>query len=733
MNPTNLFEIRRYDFKSNIMESFCNIYYAKDNWPVVYILSNGQIKEAYVGETADVYARMTTHLRNGGKNKLSTVHLITSGKFNKSATLDIESNLIKYISGDGQYQLLNGNIGLSNHNYFQKREVYWELFKSVWDRLRAEGISKHSIDYINNSDLFKYSPYKSLTKEQRNGLLAIMKNLLSDSIRNTIVEGGAGTGKTILAVFLFKLLNSNNEDFNFKEFGNDEAEFVRIVHLLKEKYPKPKMALVIPMASFRETIKKIFRNVKGLTANMVIGPAEIAKEKFDIILVDESHRLRRRANLGTYFRAFDEASAKLNLNKLCTTELDWVLTQSTKSVLFYDENQSIKPSDVKKEDFDKLKANVSTSIQYLKSQLRVKGGNDYVEYVNKLLSGSFQVDDRRFSSKEYDFLLFDSFEGFINEIKLRDKEVGLCRFIAGYSWEWISQKDDSLFDIKIGEVELKWNSVSKDWINSKNAINEVGCIHTTQGYDLNYAGVIFGKEISYDKGKNEIVILKENYYDRNGKASISDPTELKSFIINIYSTILQRGMSGTYVYACDPSLRDYLARYISLAERKIATPIIVAAADIDPSQSYVPFYDLRVAAGAFSENQLVENVQYIKLPSHIRASDDLFACKVIGESMNRIIPSGAICLFKKYQGGSRNGKVVLVQHTSIQDNDFGSGYTVKEYQSIKAFQFEQWRHESIILRPLSDDLSFRDIQILADELDELKVIGVFECVLYKQS
>ena len=145
MNFVNDFEVLQFDFNSKLFDNFHSLHYAKELWPIVYILSDGVIKEAYVGETTDTYNRMSTHLKNNAKNKLTSVHLITSQKFNKSATLDIESNLIKYISGDGQYKLTNANLGLANHNYYQKKEVYWDIFKSIWNRLRSEGISKHSI------------------------------------------------------------------------------------------------------------------------------------------------------------------------------------------------------------------------------------------------------------------------------------------------------------------------------------------------------------------------------------------------------------------------------------------------------------------------------------------------------------------------------------------------------------------------------------------------------------
>ena len=607
MSQNPVFSIKKFDFDSSLISEFNNIHYVKDLWPVVYILSDGNVNEAYVGETTDAYARMSSHLKNNIKNKLSAVHLISSERFNKSATLDIESNLIKYISGDGQYKLINGNIGLANHNYYQKKEVYWDIFKSIWDNLRSVGIAKHPIDYIDNSDLFKYSPYKTLTSEQKSGLLVIMKNLLDNRYKNIIIEGGAGTGKTILAIFLFKLLNTTNEDFNFEEFGNDEFEFMEIVFELKIKYPNPKMALVVPMSSFRTTLKKVFKNIKGLNANMVIGPAEIVKDTFDIVIVDESHRLRRRVNLGAYFRAFDVVCEKLNLDKHTCNELDWIMKQSESAVYFYDENQSIKPSDVKKEDFDKLKVNALTKIEHLKSQFRSKGGNDYVNYIDNLLKCKLDNSDTIFSSKEYEFILFDSIEDIVNEIKSRDIENGLSRLVAGYSWPWMTNKKDAKqdYDIEIENTRLKWNSTNIDWVNSEKSRDEVGCIHTTQGYDLNYTGIIFGNEITYDKENNQIKILKENYYDVNGKQSIVDPGELKDFILNIYKTIMLRGIKGTYVYVCDKNLRDYFSQFIPKFKTEKQT-LILEDNEVIPYVNSIPLYDLKVAAGNFSKLQTVD-------------------------------------------------------------------------------------------------------------------------------
>jgi DUF2075 family protein/SOS-response transcriptional repressor LexA/predicted GIY-YIG superfamily endonuclease len=728
MNAECEFDVTEFKFNRDLLGHLVQSEHIINYWPVVYILNNGKGKEAYVGETIDALTRMSAHLKDDAKQKLNSMYLVASDKFNKSATLDIESNLIKYISGDGIYKLLNINVGLANHQFYEKAK-YWALFQSLWNDLRAKGLAKHSLQYIDNSNLFKYSPYKSLAPEQKVGLMMMMNSLLNDFSKRIVVEGGAGTGKTILAIFLFKLLKTDIQDFNFSEFGNEEELFIDLVKRLKEKYPDPKMALVIPMSSFRTTVKKVFNNVKGLNANMVIGPSEMVNDQYDIVLVDESHRLRQRVNLASYFEDFDIACAKLGLNKMSCSELDWVLMRSDRSIFFYDEKQSIKPSDANKADFDRLKSSPYTTIEKLKSQFRVRGGYDYISYIDKLLNCTLAPDRKIYQSNDYEFLLFDSLDQMIAEIKSKNEAIGLARLIAGFSWEWKTKakKNRHLIDIQIGDTSLRWNSKTLDWTNSKNAIDEVGCIHTTQGYDLNYAGIIFGNEISYDELNDEIVIYKENYFDKNGKNTVKDPKRLKSYILNIYNTILQRGIRGTYVYVCDPKLRDYLAKHI--AQAKVEQPLVKLDVMATPTENSVPFYDLYAAAGNFSDLQHDTTHQWVKLQDRHSPDRDLFACRVIGESMNKVIPNGSICLFRKYTGGSRNGRIVLARSTTFKDLEFGSGYTVKEYHSAKNVGDEGWNHTSIVLKPLSYDPKFQNIKLTEDELDSFKVIGIFEGVL----
>jgi phage repressor protein C with HTH and peptisase S24 domain len=141
-----------------------------------------------------------------------------------------------------------------------------------------------------------------------------------------------------------------------------------------------------------------------------------------------------------------------------------------------------------------------------------------------------------------------------------------------------------------------------------------------------------------------------------------------------------------------------------------------------------PLYDFYAAAGSFSDLQSEKNYSLIEGPEN-SLNKDYFACKIIGESMNRVIPNGSICLFKPYTGGSRNGKIVLVENRDIQDPDFNSAFTIKTYTSEKIITDNGWRHTSIVLRPNSLDSSYKDIIINEENAAEMRIVGEFVRVL----
>ncbi len=281
---------------------------------------------------------------------------------------------------------------------------------------------------------------------------------------------------------------------------------------------------------------------------MVIGPSDVVGGNYDVLIVDEAHRLKRRVNI-TNYKSFDYANKSLGLDNN-GTELDWIIRSSRYQVLFYDKEQSIKPSDVKPKDFDNLDARPF----FLKSQKRVKGGEEYIQFIEDLL---LSLGPACKSFKDYDFKIYDHVNEMISDIKDKNEKYKLGRVVAGYAWDWKTRNGTALYDIEIDGLKLIWNRTNSDWVNSPTAIDEIGCIHTIQGYDLNYAGVIIGPELSYEPLERKIVINKDKYKDINGRRSIDDPKELEKYILNIYKTLLTRGIMGTYVFVVDDNLRQY--------------------------------------------------------------------------------------------------------------------------------------------------------------------------------
>lgn len=718
----------QYDFNKQSLPKIEQNIWVKNQWPLVYFIQNETQRIAYVGESTNAHSRIKNHLANTKKaNVFNKISIIGSDKFNKSATLDIESHLIQYITSEGTYELQNGNYGLINHNYYQQ-DLYKDLFKEIWNKLIEKKIVTKSLSEIENSELFKYSPYKSLNEDQYKSVLEILDGLSVKKSNSIFIKGSAGTGKTILATYLIKLLSSDISDSNFEDYNDDELREINYIKEFQAKYPKAKIGLVIAMTSLRESLESVFKKIPGLKASMIVNPSDTfkLKEKYDLLIIDEAHRLRQYKNI-SWMGAFRKNNQKLGLDD-SGNELDWIIANSKNQIFFYDSAQSVKPSDISEEKFNSLLNNNNVLKLELTSQMRVQGGNNYIKFVDELLHIKLKT-SIKYSAPNYELLVFDSLNDLHNELENREKIHGLCRLIAGYSWSWASKENKNAIDIEIDGLQFQWNQTDKDWINSPNAFKEIGCIHTTQGYDLNYTGVIFGKEITYNKEKNIIEINPKLYFDINGKKGITNPENLKKYIINIYKTIMYRGIKGTFIYACDKNLREYLKQHIPSYKNEKLPFRILKYEEVKPYVNSVPLIDIYAAAGNFSDLQIHSNFDWIELPFNISAKEGYFVCKVKGESMNKKIPNGSYCLFKQDEGGSRNGKIVLVEHYSIQDSDFGAGYTVKEYHSKKNINNEQWEHKAVILKPISKDIEFKEINIANDQMDSFKILGIFERVL----
>lgn len=544
------------------------------NWPVVYTLNNAT--KIYVGETLNVASRMNQHHASTEKNDLKSLRVVVNDTFNKSACLDLESFLIRLFAGEGLYQVLNRNEGVTDRDYYD-RDEYRKTFQEVFDELRSEGMFQRTIPQIENSDLFKFSPFKALNQDQAAAVEDILEGLFADiesgSSGTIIVQGDPGTGKTIVAVYMMKLLRDIQDSVPGEDFDSDSlfSDFFLEGH--RELLQGFRIGLVIPQQSLRESIRKVFKKTPLLTPDMVLSPFDLdtVEGKFDLLIVDESHRLNQRANQpsGPQNKKFREINEKLfGSDELTYTQLDWIRAKSTHQILLVDSEQSVRPADLPEQVLCSLIETSRHDARYYRlfSQMRVRGGSDYVDYVRSVFSSTPQKPTR---FGDYDLRFFDDIGTLHDAILERESESQLARLVAGYAWEWKSRNNAFAFDIEIGNRKFRWNKTQKDWINSAGSIDEVGSIHTVQGYDLNYAGVIIGPDLRFDPVEQRLYIHRASYFDKKGKEnnpklgiSYSD-SDLLRYITNVYSVLMTRGILGTYVFVCDEPLRDYLREYLS--------------------------------------------------------------------------------------------------------------------------------------------------------------------------
>lgn len=508
------------------------------NWPMLYILENG--KEAYVGETTNIVQRMSQHKASGEKQIFTNAHFIHYDKSNQSVTFDYESRLIRFMAADHKFVLTNKNAGQIGDDYYLKDE-YSEEFKNLWRELQKKGLVEKTLEEIEQSDLFKYSPYKELSIDQRNLVEEITESLKRKLERKIVVKGMPGSGKTILAIYMFKLLRELPE-FNGLEIG-----------------------FVVPPTSLRATLRQVFSSVHGLSAKDVLGPSDVANKKYDILMVDESHRLKSRKNLSSY-KFFDDVCEKLGLENTCT-QLDWILKQSRCAILFYDKNQVVFPAGLKIDNLINQNPYDTRNVSFytLESQMRCLGGIDYLQDIEMLLRGIIK---RKIRHENYELMMINNFLVFESLYRQKEKEFGLTRMVAGYAWEWKSKNNKKLIDIEIDGVKKRWNTTLDNWVHSTNAVEEVGCIHSIQGYDLNYGFIIIGNDLRYNPVAKKVYIDKDSYFDKYGKIGSSDE-ELEEYIKNIYYVLLTRGIKGTYIYVCDEELRKYMSLFIDVLQDEV--------------------------------------------------------------------------------------------------------------------------------------------------------------------
>lgn len=298
-----------------------------------------------------------------------------------------------------------------------------------------------------------------------------------------------------------------------------------------------------------------------------------------------------------------------------------------------------------------------------------------------------------------------------------------CPIFVNYHKEESISSTTKYEDGFINNSEFEWMSKSKRTLNSP----DVKSI------------------LNYKSGLRLPLFIKKNNDEGTEFYFMGDVTPIENSFVQT-SIPDDNGKEVSVVkinFSMNHTVEDFIYEYLTNSKdseiEEIKKPIssninsspfrILPVEEVNQYVNSIPLYDIKAAAGVFSELQINSETEWIELNKPFKYNKDYFVCKVIGESMNKIIPSESWCLFKKDSGGSRSGKIVLVHQTNIQDFDFGSGFTVKSYESKKTINEETWSHNSIILKPQSTFSKYKDLILSEDDLIDFKIIGVFVEVL----
>ena len=267
-----------------------------------------------------------------------------------------------------------------------------------------------------------------------------------------------------------------------------------------------------------------------------------------------------------------------------THVLDDIIRGSRVTVFFIDQDQAVTTTDFAnidriKEAAERMHSKVIEGKELeLKTQFRVTGGETYISFIKSFLGYGQEITS--YHPDKYEFKVFDSAAEMQKAVREKDDLFnqnrtvsGKCRMVAGYTYEWVSKgqyRDGPDYDIVLdeGTFKAKWNlrcsqvGNNYSWLNDPDSVDEVGCIHTCQGLDLNYCGVIIGKDLQYRDGK--LLYCKDQiaHSDRNSGIRGSDDETAARLIRNTYHVLLTRGMLGTYVYCEDEGLREHLKEMI---------------------------------------------------------------------------------------------------------------------------------------------------------------------------
>lgn len=517
------------------------------DYPVLYLLEKtGKPNKAdivgqmYIGESTQVKVRLKAHLKNPERKFFTRTTVIGNEYFNKSATLNIETNLINSFIGDGRYVLQNISQTRQKvmHNYYNKRYYDEELFGEIWEELRQLDLAKSSIEDLKNRDIFKLSPFKELSQEQYDLKINVIdfceENVIKDSKSVYLIEGEAGTGKSVVLSSIYNALSE-------------------LSHNVNSTINNKSINLLVNHEEMIKTYRSIAKSLPNLKSTRIMKPTSFLtkmknnKTVSDVTIVDEAHLLLTMADS---YNNFNEDN-----------HLEEIIKNSKVTIIIFDEKQSLKFKSLWDEKLlKKIVGNSNIKREKLTHQFRMNSSIEMVKWIDSF------VEDKKVlpipDEKEFDFRIFDSAKHMYENIIEKNNEHKLSRMVS--TFDYLHKKDGSDYYVETNDFKLPWNKTfdsQKAWAEM-NTINEVGSIYTIHGFDLNYVGVILGPSIDYDEINDEIIIDSTKYMDKEAfknSKSFDNADKLKEkIILNSINVLMKRGVNGLYIYAVNEKLRNKL-------------------------------------------------------------------------------------------------------------------------------------------------------------------------------
>lgn len=514
-------------------------------YPTIYIIyseRNGTY-QVYVGETNNIKQRTKEHFREGNRYaKGSNMFVIGHEHFNKSLTLDIENKFMLYLTGNEVIKNLSNKRDNPQYRYFPYEEMN-QIFSKSWKKLRKNEQSLFPIEkVIEDNALFKASPFHKLTMEQfeaRDKIINRVKEVLNkgNDHQLILVEGAAGSGKTVLLSSLFYALSEENNENTYMLVNHDEQVKV-----------------------YNNIAKKLGLQ-KRLNEKVMKPTSFIINDKFEnednIVLVDEAHLLWTQGKQSYQGQ----------------NQLQDIIKKSRITIAVFDPQQVLRTQQyVEDDDLRKIEENAKNNgnLIELKKQLRMNASQETIDWIKTFVYRQEIIPFPK-NDVKYDLKIFDDPRDMYEQLKIKNQnqESGLSRILATFDWEFKEKKSGTtdLYKVEVDGLSLPWNNQLKSsnkylsWAERPETINEAGSTYTIQGFDLNYSAVIIGPSVKYRDGK---VIYDPDFSankNATNKRTLKNGKKQKIYdtlLPNELNVLLTRGINGLYIYAADKELRRAL-------------------------------------------------------------------------------------------------------------------------------------------------------------------------------